>query len=235
MDFAVFTEVLGITAAVMYVGAYFLLQAGFLDGNSIVYTLTNLTAASFAAISVINAYNSSTLIVSICWILISIMGLYRIYRITQASRRFSAEERAFLTTKLGNLSKGQIVEIMKTALWINGEAGVELTEQGQINQNLYYLSSGRAEVEVDGRVISDLRPQSFIGEMTCMTGDNASATVRLTCESRYLAINAETVRRLAQKDAALKQGLELSFNADMKDKLVATNNKVVDQLSGSAS
>lgn len=227
MELAQLTQIMGLFGAILYVAAFLLLQLGIFKGSSISYILINLFAASLTAISVINAFNYSALISSICWILISIIGLFRIYRIRRSVNLLTDDERFFIESKLADLSNGQVVELLKSGLWINGEDGVELTRQNEINQSLFYLADGSADVLVDGNVISAVSPDSFIGEVTCLSGDPASATVRLTKTSRYLSINAEAVRKLVKKDVNLKQLLELSFASDMRDKLISTNRKVL--------
>ena len=61
---------------------------------------------------------------------------------------------------------------------------------------------------------------TYIGELTCMTGAPATATVTLAVKSRYFCISSESLRKLARSNSHLAQAIDHSFAGDTRKKLV---------------
>ena len=82
-------ELLGITGFVFYMASYALLQLGKISGHGYAYTLMNLAAASLVLLSLVHQFNLASVLIQIAWIVISVLGLFRIttlkYRNTQQS------------------------------------------------------------------------------------------------------------------------------------------------------
>ena len=213
---------IGVFGAVLYLVSYFLLQTGFIGGNSNTYTLMNLAAASCVAISLTVAFNAASMIVQVSWIVISIYGLARMYVLTRGIR-FSPDEKAFVDDKLPGLPRHLARRILSDGVWIDGEAGAELTVQGTPNKNLVYLHSGTADVILNGQRVATCQPGSFIGELTVLKDEPATATVTLNSDARYLCLDAEALRKLCAREASVAQVLENSFSRDIKAKLEAAN------------
>jgi CRP-like cAMP-binding protein len=76
---------------------------------------------------------------------------------------------------------------------------------------LIYLSSGEAEVSSSGRTIASCREKSFIGEMTAISGEAATASVVLSQPSRYFAIPADQLRAALRRDGELRAHIETCF------------------------
>jgi len=72
-------DVIGNLGVVMIVGSYFLVQIGKMSGASLTYTLLNGLGAAFIMVSLYFDFNLSAFIVELFWILISLVGLVRIY------------------------------------------------------------------------------------------------------------------------------------------------------------
>lgn len=140
----------------------------------------------------------------------------------------SPEEKEFRKTVLPALSKGDARKLLNLGLWINGEAGTELTHQGQSVERLIYLMDGEAEVHADGHPVAMCRDHSFIGEMTALTAEPATASVVLSKPSRYLSIDAERLRKLSRTNVHVRQALEAAFSKNMREKLVVSNQQLRD-------
>ncbi len=68
-------ELIGVGGFVFYISAFAAVQLGFLDGNSIAYTLANLAAAMMVAVSLIAEFNLSSALIQGSWIVIGLTGL----------------------------------------------------------------------------------------------------------------------------------------------------------------
>lgn len=78
-------QAIGAVGSVIYVGGYLLVQCGHLCGNSVAYPLSKALAALCVMASLATAFNLATLLIQICFLAISIYGLW--YRL---SGRFAA-------------------------------------------------------------------------------------------------------------------------------------------------
>lgn len=136
---------------------------------------------------------------------------------------FSPEEKEFRKRVVPALTKADARRLLNLGLWIDGAPGTELTHQGKPVERLIYLMKGEAEVRADGHAVALCRDHSFVGEMTSLTAEPATASVVLSKDSRYLSIDAERLRKLARSNVHVRQALEAAFSKNMREKLVVSN------------
>lgn len=231
MEVATLLNSVGLLGAFFYLISYFLLQAGFIGGNSNAYVLLNLVAASLVLISLTIAFNLAVLVIQICWITISLYGLVRMFVINRRTR-FTAEERAFIQAKTPRLKKHLARKVLNKGIWVEGAPGTELTRQGVANDHLIYLSTGRADVVLNDQIIAEVASQNYIGEMTFLNQDVATATVQLNSNARYLCFDSNALRDLCKQDSEIAQAIESSFADDMRAKLEAANTVAISRNTG---
>lgn len=73
-------DLLGLAGVAFVIGAFFLLQAGKLEGRSLGYQLANLFGAAFVLVSLVYAPNLSAIAIQVFWIVISAYGIVRGWR-----------------------------------------------------------------------------------------------------------------------------------------------------------
>jgi len=78
-------QYVGLAGTALYIGSYFLLQAGKIRGESIAYAVSNLLAAALVLFSLSYKFNLASTLIQVSWIMISLVGLYRIYSSKQDS------------------------------------------------------------------------------------------------------------------------------------------------------
>ncbi|MEM7212198.1 MAG: cyclic nucleotide-binding domain-containing protein [Pseudomonadota bacterium] len=178
----------------------------------------NLIAASCVAVSLIEAFNLSSLVIQAIWIAISLIGLARIFHFRNL-HRFSLDDRKFGDAVLPELEDAELRALVKVGTWETLPAGTELTREGVPIEALIYLSSGAAEVERGGKVVAQMNNARFIGEVTCMTGDDATATVRLTRDARVLRLPSAEFRSFIMRRRVVRDHLEKAFARDLRRKL----------------
>jgi small-conductance mechanosensitive channel len=78
-------------------------------------------------------------------------------------------------------------------------AGEAIVRQGDSGSSMFVVLSGRARVTLDpgGQEVAVIEPGGFFGEMSMLTGDPRTATVRALDNVRTLEISAERFRALA--------------------------------------
>ncbi len=221
-----FFELAGLAGVAFYLGSYGALQTGFLKGSSYVYALLNFAAAALVLVSLLQDFNLSSAIIQLSWIVISTVGLFRIYYVHHAIR-FSDLEQKMINQKLPNLPKDVARKFFNSGEWKTVAPGSELMREGEAIENFYYISKGSATVSRFGRVIANCNSNEFIGEITCFSGDPATGTVRLISETKLFQINTEILRQIAPSGSPLRQTIEHAIADDLRLKL-AQRGKMVE-------
>jgi len=80
------TDGVGILGAALVVIAYFLLQAGRLDSQSLSFSVANGLGAAGIIVSLIYEFNLSAMVIESIWLAISLYGVYRALGHHQAAR-----------------------------------------------------------------------------------------------------------------------------------------------------
>ena len=73
-------QIIGLVGVLAYMLPYVALQVGLIRGDGLVYTLSNLVAASLVLVSLTDAFNLPSALIQTTWIAVSLVGLARIAR-----------------------------------------------------------------------------------------------------------------------------------------------------------
>ena len=76
----------GLVGTLMVLGAFFLLQAGRLNGNGIPYQLLNLFGASGVLVSLRGTFNVSVFLLEAVWVAISAYGIARTLKLRREGK-----------------------------------------------------------------------------------------------------------------------------------------------------
>ena len=215
-------DAIGLVGVAFYVGSYAALQLGLLRGQGYAYPVLNALAAGCVMLSLLEQFNLSSAFIQIFWIVISAVGIARLFWRTYRVK-FTEDEKDFLKTKLPTLSKDLSRRLLDAGFWVDAEPGTVLTSEGEPVTELVYLRSGNASVSLGGHEVGRCGDHSFVGEITCLKNEKAIATVVIDEPSRYFCIGTVALRQLSEKSADMRQALEASFASDTGRKLVASN------------
>jgi len=140
-----------------------------------------------------------------------------------ATARFNADELAFLNGKLPGLSRGKSRELLNMGHWEQVPDGTVLTRQGETVEELVYIANGTVEIQVDGNRVSLCHAGNFIGEMSILGSETASATTIVTGEAKLWKIDEKSLRRVIERSPDIEREIEASFSRNFRDKLIHTN------------
>lgn len=160
--------------------------------------------------------------VSMFWeALFSLVNLAQliILKIENRRGRFSEEEGLFIRACLSGVERAHAKKLMKIGAWTEVQEDVTLITQGERPDELKFLVSGEARIERDGEVIDTAERGDYIGEMSYLSDQPATATVITTETTRYLAFEQVILRDFLQKNQDVRHALEASFNRDLVGKL----------------
>lgn len=74
-------DLLGNIGVVVLMITYLMLQLNKLSSNGLAYSLLNAAGASFIVVSLLFNFNLSALLMEVFWVLISLVGIYRYFRL----------------------------------------------------------------------------------------------------------------------------------------------------------
>ena len=78
-----FLDLIGNVGVVVLMTTYLLLQLNRMSSNGLGYSLLNAVGASLIVVSLIGNFNLSAFVIEVFWILISLIGIYRHFRLTR--------------------------------------------------------------------------------------------------------------------------------------------------------
>lgn len=110
------------------------------------------------------------------------------------------------------LSPGQFRRLLSTAARVPGP--MTLTQRGVRPGSLFYVLSGAAEVNKDGRRLN-VGAGAFIAEIAFLTGGLATADVSLQAGARVLQWDVERLRALMRKEKAIDIALRGLLSRDL--------------------
>lgn len=141
---------------------------------------------------------------------------------------FSDDEKAMYEALFSELPRSRARHLFDQGLWLTGKAGDTLTYEGALVSHLYYLAEGEARVLSQGQQVGLCHPGDLIGELTVLSGENASATVILETPARFWCAPAEDLRPYVEAHEDVRRALEHGFATVMKAKLRASNRALVE-------
>lgn len=139
----------------------------------------------------------------------------------RARRGAMLEEEASLFDRLlGIEDPGRQQRLRDLMQWLDVEEGEVLMHQDQLDPPLIYLARGEARVECDGRTVGICGPGEFLGEMSLVSGQTASATVIVAQRSRVATFDRDALahyaRAVPEVDTALTHALNRGLSAKVR-------------------
>lgn len=224
-------DVLGALSLVLYVGSYLALQLGLIRGDGWLFPFLNLMAAMCLILSLMDQFNAYAMIGEIAWVIISVVGLARLY-IVHRYLRLDDEEQAAASRLVPGLTKDRVRRLLAHGTWIEASPGHVLTREGQAVTHLVYVASGVCRIEVDGAVVATLGAGGLVGEMTYHTGQPATATVTVDAPGRLLAFERAALDDFLLRNEDIRAVLEQSVAGDLRRKLAATTRTLAEHRRG---
>ena len=108
-------------------------------------------------------------------------------------------------------------------VWSDAGPGETLITQDQLDPPLIYIASGRAAIIRDGATLNECGSGEFLGEMSHISGERASATVRVTHDMRIATIDRDALAQLAQSLPEVGKAVDGAFNRSLAVKVLRMN------------
>lgn len=110
--------------------------------------------------------------------------------------------------------------------WRDTAAGDELMQQGQVQPPLIYIAQGTAVIEADGTQVGECGEGDFLGEMSLISGQRASATVRAKDNMRVAMFDRDAIAALARGVPEIGKALDGALNRSLAAKVQRMNQSI---------
>jgi len=146
-----------------------------------------------------------------------------ILQIENSRGSFSEDEDYFIKTCLPNIERAHARRLVKLGAWTEVQDETILVFEDTIPDKLKFIVSGKAIVSRNEKQIGMVGKGDFVGEISYLTGENATATAVVVEPVRYLAFGQQRLRAHLARNIEVRHALEASFNRNLANKLIKSN------------
>lgn len=155
-------------------------------------------------------------------VLIGASSLPVIYRIFRERSTFGmSDDMLTLYRSFPTFNPGQFRKMMKRAKIIEATETIPLLEQGVTPTHLYLTITDGFILERDGRN-AELGPGNFLGEISFLLGGPATATVKATRGTSYVAWELGSLRYMMDGSPTMSNAISVLLNKDIARKLAVS-------------
>jgi CRP-like cAMP-binding protein len=164
----------------------------------------------------------SGLLLAVAFVAINAARLFQLWRRARSGSMTSEERELFdHVMKIEDPSKqNRLRDLME---WRDVEVGDVLIEEGQLDPPLIYIASGRAAIVKGGVLVSECGAGEFVGEMSHISGEGASATVKVAHPMRMARLDRDALAQLSQSLPEIGRAVDSAFNRSLAVKVVRMN------------
>lgn len=149
-----------------------------------------------------------------------------------ARARFSEEEIDFVERWLSGGTPSSRRALLDLGRWETLDAGARITTHGERPHDLVFLSRGEATVSIAEHQVARILEGHFIGEMSLLGDELASADVRLATSSRVWRIRRSRLDEAKTRQPELFGIIEVALALSLRAKLIAANDRLVTKATG---
>jgi CRP-like cAMP-binding protein len=139
------------------------------------------------------------------------------------SGKLLEEERELFDEVMKIGEPGQQRHLQDLIDWRDIASGQAIVSQGQANPPLVYVARGVAEIAVDGRRVGECAPGDFLGEMSLISGQTATATVTAAEPMRVARFDREGLAQLSRAAPEVGRALDSALNRSLAAKVLRMN------------
>ena len=164
--------------------------------------------------------------VSVLWetifVLVNVIQLGIIWYY-EYQHRFSADEDHFVSNMPAGTERSSIKRLLALADLNAVGVGETLTREGEPVKTLMYVADGIVKIEHEGRVVAICGPGDYVGELSFLSGNPASATAIVVKPTRILAFDQARLASAFGANPQLRRTLESALNRNLAGKLARSN------------
>lgn len=139
--------------------------------------------------------------------------------------RFTEEHQHFAQNMPDSVDRSAIKRLLDLSDLERFEPGAVLTSEGTVVRQLVYIADGIIKIEHSGRVVAICGPGDYVGELSFLSGNPATATATVVKPTRALVFDQSRLTAAIGGDAQLRRTLESALNRNLAGKLARSNDK----------
>ena len=121
------------------------------------------------------------------------------------------------------LTPVEFLKVTKIADWIHFKSGELITQQGRPVTDLNLIYNGTIDVAVEGKKVAELKDGQFVGEMSFLTEQPATATCMVKHDSEILVWKQEQFKELLKRNPSLYFTVQSLLSTQVSSNLVSTS------------
>ncbi len=133
---------------------------------------------------------------------------------------FTDEEKELHETLFKNFASFEFMKLMRIGKWLEAKQGEVLAAEKQSLDAVMLIYNGLVGVETNGKEVATLKDGNFIGEVSFITGGEATATVRALMPTRYIAWPKEAISQLLNRNPSMRFAMQAMLSTDLSKKLM---------------
>ena len=165
---------------------------------------------------------------AINWNIIFVMvNLYHVAMLIYEKRPVHMEpkDKELYETMFKDLTPVEYLKITKIADWKKLSIGTKIITQDARVFNLNLIYNGTVEVQVDGKSVAELKDGQFVGEMSFLTEQPATATCIVKHETELLVWKQKQFKDLLKRNPSLYFTIQSLLSTQVSSNLVSTSKK----------
>ena len=165
---------------------------------------------------------------AINWNIIFVMvNLYHVAMLIYEKRPVHMEpkDKELHQTMFKDLTPVEYLKITKIADWKKLSIGTKIITQDARVFNLNLIYNGTVEVQVDGKSVAELKDGQFVGEMSFLTEQPATATCIVKHETELLVWKQKQFKDLLKRNPSLYFTIQSLLSTQVSSNLVSTSKK----------
>ena len=133
---------------------------------------------------------------------------------------FTELEKELHETLFKNFAPFEFMKLMRVGKWLEAKQGEILAMEKQSLSAVMLIYNGLVGVETNGKEVARLKDGNFIGEVSFITGGEATATVRALMPTRYIAWPKEAISQLLNRNPSMRFAMQSMLSTDLSKKLM---------------
>lgn len=133
--------------------------------------------------------------------------------------RFHGDEKVLVESLPIAIERRAVRRLLRLARSRELARGEALTREGEPVSTLSFVASGVFTIARGGEIVAACGPGDYVGELSFLTGQPATATATATKPARVLQFEQAELREACARDDALRRVLEMGLNRNLAGKL----------------
>lgn len=184
--------------------------------------IAGLAALAYFGLQALDNGPGLPLLFAAAFVLINAARLAELYRRARGGD-MTAEERELFDHVMKIEDPAKQNRLKDLMIWQDVAPGEILIMQDQVEPPLIYIASGRAAIERDGKLVSECGAGEFVGEMSQISGELASATVRVAEPMRMARLDRDALAQLTRSLPEIGRAVDSAFNRSLAVKVMRMN------------